>query len=208
MMDEIKDDELDELMSKKETTITETTKRPVAESEFGHKFEDVKVAVLEEAKANDEAFVTTVKSNLKSAAVKLSEVEQKKADYQKQQVDAESEVLDRSQKQNEHGIKEDAWSNKQKCRQFHYNGVKPIMMFVGITEPMNLIMLYFLTIVLTPFFLVAKFFRGTIGALLCGACDSNRPKAMKGFIWTVLAMLLVAVVAAAVYLFLKWQHII
>ena len=207
-MEELQDKELDELLEKKQHGIVESeVKPPFAKSAFAEQMETVKVDVLENAQETDEKFVETVKTNLKRAAVTATEVEQEKQAFEKQQVVAESGKLEREQLQVEHGIKEDAWLNRQKRRQYHFDGVKPIMNFVGITEPMNLFVLYFLTTVLIPFFLLAKLWAGTIGALICGASDSNRPKAMKGFIWTVLGLVLLVMLFCAVYLFLKWQGI-
>lgn len=177
-------------------------------SEFAKRMDDVKVQVLENASNEDEKFVKTVKENLKDAAVKHTEVEQKKAEFVKQKVQFEQEKLETKQKENVHQQQEDKWANRQKRRQYHYDGVKPIMQFVGIETPMNLLLLYFLTLVLVWFFLIGKLLKGTIGALLAGASDANRPKAVKGFLWTLLAFIAVIIIAMVVYLFLRWQGII
>lgn len=175
---------------------------------FGHALESVKLDVLSEAAAEDDKFVETVKQNLKSAAVKNTEVEEKLADFEKQKVDFASETLETQQKRNKHVADEHKWENREKRRQYHYNGVKPIMLFVGITEPMNLFMLYFLTAILTPFFLIAKFLQGTLGVIICGAMDKDRSKAVKGFLWTLLAVIVVLILLVVIYLFLKWQGLI
>lgn len=177
-------------------------------SEFAKRMDDVKVQVLENASNEDEKFVKTVKENLKDAAVKHTEVEQKKAEFVKQKVQYEQEKLETKQKENVHQQQEDKWANRQKRRQYHYDGVKPIMQFVGIETPMNLLLLYFLTLVLVWFFLISKLLKGTIGALIAGASDADRPKAVKGFLWTLLAIFTVIIIAMAVYLFLRWQEII
>lgn len=177
-------------------------------SEFAKRMDDVKVQVLENASNEDEKFVKTVKENLKDAAVKHTEVEQKKAEFVKQKVQYEQEKLETKQKENVHQQQEDKWANRQKRRQYHYDGVKPIMQFVGIETPMNLLLLYFLTLVLVWFFLISKLLKGTIGALIAGASDADRPKAVKGFLWTLLAIFTVIIIAMAVYLFLRWQGII
>ena len=82
------------------------------------------------------------------------------------------------------------------------------MRFVGIEEPLNLFLLYLLTLVLCPFFLLSKLLKGTVGALIAGASDGDRPKAVKGFLWTLIAIIAVMAIAAVVYLFLKWQGLI
>ena len=170
--------------------------------------EQVKLNVLAEASAEDEQFVDKVKSTLKKAAVKHTEVEEKRADFEKQKVDFASEVLQTEQQKNEHRAIEDKWANRERKRQYHYNGVKPIMRFVGIEEPLNLFLLYLLTLVLSPFFLLSKLLKGTVGALIAGASDGDRPKAVKGFLWTLIAIIAVMAIAAVVYLFLTWQGLI
>lgn len=101
---------------------------------------------------------------------------------------------------------EGKWENRNKRRQYHYNGVKPIMNFVGINEPLNLPLLYILTIVIVPFFLIVKVLRGTIGALISGAVDERRPKSVKVFLWAVAAVIVALAVAGIVFLFLNWQN--
>ena len=87
-------------------------------SEFAKRMDDVKVQVLENASNEDEKFVKTVKENLKDAAVKHTEVEQKKAEFVKQKVQFEQEKLETKQKENVHQQQEDKWANRQKRRQY------------------------------------------------------------------------------------------
>lgn len=181
---------------------------PTPASQFGAAMEQVKLNVLAGASTEDEQFVGKVKGTLKRAAVKHTEVEEKKADFEKQKVDFASEVLQTEQQKNEHRAIEDKWANRERKRQYHYNGVKPIMMFVGIKEPLNLFLLYLFTFILAPFFLLSKLLKGTIGALIAGAFEDDRPKAVKGFLWTLIAIIAVMAIAAIVYLFLKWQGLI
>lgn len=175
---------------------------------FTDRMDDVKLKILQDASISDEKFVKTIKDNVKEAAVVNTEVEREREAFAKQSVQYEREKLSTKQQKNTIEATEDKWANREKRREFHYNGVKPIMEFVGITKPMNLLLLYFLTAVLIWFFLLAKLWRGTIGALIAGAEDSNRPKTVKGLLWTLLAVVVIGILAALVYLFLKWQGII
>ena len=63
---------------------------------------------------------------------------------------------------------------------------------------MNEVVLYLITVLIFPIFFLDKMFKGTIGALLFGACDGNRPKQMRGFMWTMLGILMVVVVIAII----------
>lgn len=179
----------------------------VEKDTFKSKMDEVKLQILKDASIDDKKFEKTIKENVKDAAVKHTQVEVEKATLAKQNVQYEQELLNTKQQENAIAATEDKWQNKEKQRQFHFNGVKPIMSFVGITEPMNLFFLYFLTVVLLPFFLFSKLWKGTVGALVAGASDSDRPKAVKGFIWTLVGILSVCILAALVYLFCKWQGI-
>ena len=156
-MDTIEDKELDEILEQRkeakelakiEEHQNEVVQPKFEQTNFGKKMDDVKQNIIAEAAANDDKFVETVKENLKDAAITATEVEQEKQKLEKQQVNAEQEKLGRTQKQIEHGVAEDKWLNRQKRRQYHYDGVKPIMEFVGISSPMNEVVLYVITVLI------------------------------------------------------------
>lgn len=207
--DEMGLEEFEEFDEFEESEMPKTT--AIAEPEntkFGEAMETVKLNILQDASVHDEEFVKDVTDTAKSAALKNVKVEEKKADLEIQKVDYKSEVLSTEQERNAHLAAENKWDNKQKRRLYHYNGVKPIMTFVGINDPLNLVLLYALTVIIVPFFLVYKVVRGTIGAMIAGAVDQDRPKSVKGFLWTLIALFATLFVAAVVYLFLKWQGLI
>ena len=202
----LEDKELDELEQKRaERVKAEIIDNYVESSDFQKQMDVVKVQVLEHASIDDESFANAVKNNLKSAAVKHSQVEQKRADFEGKKIDLESEKLDTKRQRNQNEAIEDKWDNLEKRREFHFNGVRPIMGFVGINEPMNLFILYFLTALLTPFYLISKLIKGTFGVLIAGAANENRPRAVKGFLWTIIGVLSLFIVFCLIYLFLKWQ---
>ncbi len=214
-MDEIKDEELDKILEDKENTETALEVKnennfvqpKFEKTNFENKMEEVKLNVLKEASVEDDKFVDTIKENLKKAAIKNTEIEQNKAILQNKQVESEKKKTDKEIFKTEHEIKEDKWENREKWRQYTYNGVKPIMKFVGIDEPMSIFMTIVFTVLLFIPFLIAKFWNGTIGALIVGASDKDRSKAMKGFIWTVLAIAFLFGLICLIILFLKSQGI-
>lgn len=169
-------------------------------TEFTKAIDQAKINVVEEATISDNKFVEDFKKKLKDATLKLAEVEEAKAKLEEQNIEYHSELLETQQRLNEHIQAENKWSNKEKRRQYHYNGVAPIMQFVGIQKPMNLLILYFLVIILMPFFLLGKLLRGTVGVVIAGAEDESRPKQVRGFLWTLLGILAVGVLALIVYL--------
>ena len=178
------------------------------DTSFSKKMDVVKENVLAEAAVNDEHFVKTVQEEVKEAAKTSAKTETKKEKLKEKQVDTETIKEEREQKKVEHGVNEDKWDNIEKRRKVWYNGVKPIMKFVNIEEPMSIPITVFLTFILIVPFLIDKLWKGTIGALIFGACDENRPKSIKGLCWTILGLTCVLALSAAIYLFLQWQGII
>lgn len=181
---------------------------PIAESKFVTVIDKIKRDIINDAQKNNPNFVQNVTNKVQNVIVKNLEVEEKLADFEKQKIELSGEKVDTAKQQNALTANENIWTNKEKCREYHYNGVKPIMKFVDIDEALNLPLLYFLTVVLFPFFLFAKFIKGTFGALLTGASDNSRSKAVKGFLWTILAIVILLIILAIIYLFLKWQGLI
>ena len=179
-----------------------------ASSKFSDTVDEAKVNTVKEASVNDTKFVEDFKKELKDATLKLAQVEKQKAELEIQNLKYESELLRTQQELNEQQQTSNSWESKQKKREFHYNGVKPIMEFVGISSPMNLVLLYLLTIFLTPFFLAAKFWVGTIGAAISGASDEDRAKTAKGFLWTLLCFVALSAVGIVVLISLKVANVI
>lgn len=213
-MQEITDEELDKIIAEKEskslTVNNQNQTQPVvkfAKSKFAENMEQVKQDLLADASTKDDKFVKEVTDNLKEAAKKITEIEKDKASYEKHQIEVEDKKLSYEDDKTKHRSKEDKWENTQKAREHMYNGVKPIMKYVGIDEPLACGLTVIFTIVLIIPFFISKLWNGTIGALLCGATDKDRSKSMKGFIWTVLAVLLIFAIVIAIYLLLRTQNI-
>ena len=174
-------------------------------TEFTNAIEKAQVGVIQDAFKNDPEFIEGVVKKLKDVTKKYAELEESKAKLENQNVTYASELLETQQRLNDYTQKSDAWEDKRKARQFHYDGVAPIMTGVGINKAMNIVMLYILVTILTPFFLFGKLIKGTIGNLIAGAEDGKRGKMVQGFLWTVLALIVVMAVTIAVYFFLQWQ---
>jgi len=189
--------------------VAETTPEAVSlETSFTRKMDEVKENILKQASESDERFKNEVTKNIKEAAVAHTENEKKRADLTGQTITFESEKLETEQKRNIATQEEDKWKHKREKRQYHYDGVKAIMRFVGIEDPMNLFLLYTLTIFILPFYLLNKLWRGSIGAILTGAQDENRSKSVRGFLWTILALLVIIAILIGVYFFLKSQGVL
>ena len=173
-------------------------------TEFTKTLDEAKIHTVKEAAATDEKFVKDFTENVKQSALTSAQVEQEKQQLEKQNVQYAREKLATQQMQNAKEQQVNEWDRKRQRRQFHYDGVKPIMEFVGIKTPMWLPLLYFLTVIILPFYLIAKLFKATFGALLAGAADDDRPKAVKGFLWTVLGLTVAFIVTVGILAVLQW----
>lgn len=220
-MEEIKDDELDKLLEQKAqekaNSVSTEVKTQVPNinainssnqrTGFAHKMDEVKINVLADASTEDKNFEQTIKKNLKEAAIRHTEVEKDKAELEDDYVKADREEVDKKRAKNKHEMNEDVWNNKQKQRQYVYDGVKPVMKFVGIEEPFSCwLMGLFAVLLIIPYF-INKFWKGTFGVLIFGACDSDRSKSMRGLLWTLLVIIIISLMLVGAYLFLKGQGI-
>lgn len=181
--------------------------RVCEESSFTKALDNAKVDIAKKAYVEDEKYRNQLIGKVKEASIKSVETEKERQSLEKQYVKFHQERLETQQKRNTNEQVIDAWEKRQKGRQYHYDGVKPIMEFVGIKEPMNLILLYILTIILTPLYLAAKLWKGTVGAIISGADDSDRPKAVRGFLWTMIGAVTLGVIALGTYLILRYFHL-
>ena len=208
----IEDKELDLIYAERQKKKEENNSTQVAEVRplsIEEKVEQVNNAMLRDpSMGGDKNLVKNVQGNLKDSVKFYAEVEKLKAENKRKEQQKKGETIDVERKAVEHDAQERKWANREKRREFAYNGVKPIMEFVGINSPLNLFFLYLFTLLLAPIFLVIKLLKATIGTILAGAEDGNRTKFVKGFVQTVFAVFLLCVLAAVVYLFLKWQKII
>lgn len=179
-----------------------------AATDFSRAVDKAKIEQVKTSMVEDKKFAADFAEELKQATIKAAQVEQEKQQLEKQNIQYAQELLETQQKLNAKEQQFNEWDKKQKRRQYHYDGVKPIMEFVGINTPMNLFLLYALTSILVWFYLLNKLFKGTIGALIAGAEGENRPKAVKGFLWTLLGVVAVGIIAIIILFVLRWLGII
>lgn len=163
---------------------------------FEKKVEEAQVQFV---KNGDGKHVEEFKKSMGEAILEEANVAKEKAIAKKEVIITEKQKALLDQKANK-------WANREIRRKYHYNGVKPIMQFVGICEPLNLFFLYLLTVVLFMPFLVDKLIRATFGALLTGA-NSDRPRAMKNTLWTIFVFAVVFFIALGILLVLEWLNI-
>ena len=112
------DKELDRIISEKnekKSLISNVTQQ----TDFNEAVNVAKLDILKEASANDDKFVNEVKSNVKDATLKLTEVEKEKAKLEQQNIQYYQKLLQKEQQINEFQKKENYWDNRQKRRDYH-----------------------------------------------------------------------------------------
>lgn len=166
-------------------------------SDFDRTVDEAKVSFL---KNQSGEYVEEFHNALADATVEKAKAEKEKAITEKEKIRIDKELALATQRANK-------WDNREKRRLYHYNGVKPIMEFVNIDKPMNLPFLYLMTVILFIPFLFDKLLKATFGNLIAGATNDDRPKAVKGVLWTAFGIAAVFLLALGILLLLEWLSI-
>lgn len=182
--------------------------RPInAPSAFTQAVDQAKIATITEVAATDKHFVKGFAGTVTDAAMESAKVEQEKQKLERLLVEHQQELIETKRQLNKLEQQTTKWEKRQKRRQFFYDGVKPIMLFMDIKEPTNILFALIITIIAFPIFLGGKILRATFGNLLVGATDADRPKAVRSFLATILAISVVLVLAFVVLLALEYLGI-
>lgn len=164
------------------------------ETEFSKKIQEGMVNIVKEAYANDEDFKSDIQDKAKTSAQEYANLEKDKAELERQNLQYASELLETQQALNEYKQAEHKWDNQRSRRQFVYDGVKPIMKWIGVDEPMNIGLMIFITIVMIIPFIIGK----PLEALILGANPNDRVKQAKAWLWTLLAIVCTGIIITAI----------
>lgn len=160
--------------------------------------------ILREGYAEDNEFREDIKGKVKKTAEKRADVETHKAELEEQHLQYQSELLRTEQEKNTNIQEKNRYDAKRERRQFVYDGVKPIMMWVGIKEPMNIVLMSIVTAILLIPFILGK----PIGALLVGVDPEQRKKQAIAWLWVILALFVTGALLTAVLVPLNYFKII
>lgn len=160
--------------------------------------------ILREGYAEDNEFREDIKTKVKKTAEKRAEVETHKAELEEQHLKYQSELLQTEQEKNTNIQEKNRYDAKRERRQFVYDGVKPIMMWVGIKEPMNIVLMSIVTAILLIPFIIGK----PIGALLLGVDPEQRKKQAIAWLWVILALFVTGALLTAILVPLSYFNII
>lgn len=189
-----------ELMTIKEKLIKKNEISNVTkQTDFTKVMEEGKINILKQASVDDEKFVSALTETIKDASIKSAEVEKEKQELEKKHIQHEQTKIDTQEQKEINTQRVDKWDNKQKARQYHYDGLKDIMKFVHIEHPMWIPLMYFIAFLVTPIYLAWTLILCPIGTLIAGTNDKNRPALVKGAIYTLLFIALVIAVGFGIY---------
>ena len=178
------------------------------ETNFSKIIDTAKIETIKRASAEDDKFNEDFKNELKQAVLKSAQLEKEKQELEKRNIELQQNYI-KTKNELENQIQSvNKWDNKQKAREYHYNGLKDIMLFVHINNPMCVPLMYIFAFLISPIYLVWTLILAPIGTLIAGTKDQERPKLVKGAIYTILCIALVLVLAILFYAcghyWLKW----
>lgn len=168
-------------------------------TDFSNAIDKAKIETIKRASAEDEKFNEDFKTELKQAVLKSAQLEKEKQELEKKNIELQQNYIKTKNELETHTQSVNKWENKQKAREYHYNGLKDIMLFVHINNPMCIPLMYIFAILVSPIYLLWTLILCPIGTLIAGTKDQERPKLVKGAIYTILCVALVCILALLFY---------
>jgi len=169
-------------------------------TEFSQAIDQAKIHTIKTASAEDQKFNEDFKNQLKEAVLKSAELEKEKQELEKQNIELQQDYIFTKQQLESQTQAVNKWNNKRERRQYHYDGLKDIMEFLHIDNPMCIWLMYLFALIASPIYLLKVLIISPIATLIGGTKTGNRPKLVKGAIYTVLLIALVSVVVVGFYL--------
>lgn len=170
-------------------------------TKLGERITEAQINILCEAVDKDPKYIADLQKQLKDTFKEYTKYESAVITYQNELMKTKKELNHFKQNSNK-------WDNKNKARQFHYDGVAPVLKHIGITEPMAIPLLYFFAFLSGLSFLATKTWQATIGNILSGAQDGNRPAMVRGYLYTLAGVLVTFGVSVGIYFVLLWLGIL
>lgn len=181
--------------NKKIANVTQSTK-------FSDVVDNAKINIIKEASienGSNNKFVADLKDKLKEAAIESANLEKDKQSLERKNLELEQNYLKTKTELEQQKQSQNKWTNKEKSREYHYNGLKDIMQFLRINNPMCIPLMYLFAIIGSPLYLIWTLIISPIGTLICGTKDNERPKSVKGAIYTILCITLIIAVGFLIY---------
>ena len=125
-------------------------KRVTEQTEFSDAIDKAKVETLTDAAAYDDKFVSDFKAELKNAALKAAQLEKEKQELEKKNILLQQQFIKTQDELEAQKQRVNDWNNKRDKRQYAYDGLKDIMLFINVQNPMWQPLMYSLAFLVSP----------------------------------------------------------
>lgn len=178
------------------------------DSDFTNALEQAKVNVAKQVTVEGSDTAEKVKEVIADTVVASTKLEQERVGIESDKIALQKDLLSTRKAKENYAKRQAKYEHLRQKRTYHFEGLKTILNRVGINEPTNIYLMYFIAIVILPFALLGMLFKGTIGNLLSGLNPEERAKRVKAFLITFLAVTIVTAVAGIILWVLSAIHII
>ena len=168
-------------------------------TDFTNAVDEAKLNLVRKASAEDDKFVQELTNDLKDAVKKSAQLEKEKQALEIENIALEQNYIQTKNELESQKQKVNKWENKQKAREYHYNGLKDIMEFIHINNPMCIPLMYLFAFIISPIYILWTILLCPLGTLIAGTKDNNRPQFVKGAIYTILLLALILAVVLGGY---------
>lgn len=175
---------------------------------FTDAVEKAKVEVAKGVTVEGSKTAKRVEEVIANTIVKSTELDQNRVELEQDKVDLQSDLLTTRKLKEQYTKRQARYEHLCQKRQYHYDGLKTILNRVGINEPTNMILMYFIALTILPFSLLGMLFKGTIGNALSGLNPEERAKRVKSFLITFMALVAVTAITAIILWVLKATKVI
>lgn len=184
---------------KKEIDVPRPISNITEHTTFSDTVDKAKIATIQQASIDDDKFNQDFKAELKQAVIKSAQLEKEKQELEKKNIELQQNYIKTKNDLETQTQIVNKWENKQKAREYHYNGLKDIMQFVHIENPMCIPLMYLFAFLVSPIYLLWTLVLSPLKTLICGTKEENRPRYIKNAIYTILCVGLAVAIGFAIY---------
>lgn len=167
-------------------------------SEFTTALENAKIEAAKQVTVDGSDTAKQVKKVIADAVIDSTKLEQERVSVESDKIALQKDLLSTRKIQERYVKRQAKYEHLTQKRNYHYDGLKSILNRVGIIEPTNIYLMYFISIIILPFALLGMLFKGTIGNMLSGLNPEERAKRVKAFLITFLAVLIVVIAVGVI----------
>lgn len=174
--------------------------KPLEEMTYDEAKENIKKVALV-ATSNDKNYVSELHEQSKDVLKASIDLEREKVEKEKQEILLEQEKLATEKEKNLNERLRAGFGAKLDKQDYHYKSLQPILETFGIKKAMNVYVMWAIAILgcISMIYPLKLLFCATFGNLIAGANSDNRKGFAKGCMWTMVAILGIAVAALIIF---------